>query len=98
MMNTLLSFAAIFVLNNSGFNEDINLKKEAKLINEIIESMEASHFSEIGLETVKTISIYTPEGELIQEFTEENYNAKALRNADFLMEDASSKIFIKYRN
>lgn len=98
MMNTLLSFAAIIALNTSDLNEDISLKKEARLINEILENLEAPQFLEVGLEKSKTISIYTPEGELLQEFTEENYNAVALRNTDFLLEDASSKIFIKYRN
>lgn len=98
MMTTLLNLVAILALNTSDLNEDYSLKKEAKLISEILENMQAPEFDLTGLENSKTISIYTPEGELIDEFSEDNYNARALRNTDFLLEDATSKIFIKYRN
>lgn len=98
MINTLLSFATILALNTSDLNEDISLKKEAKLINEIIENLDAPQFPEVGLDDAKIISVYSPEGELLEQFSQENYDAKALRNVNFLIEDTHYKIFIKYRN
>ena len=97
MMTTLLSIVAAITLNTGNLNEEDSLK-EAKLITEIIENIESKQFAEIDLNFEKVISIYTPEGELLHEFTEANYDAKALRNADLLIQDTSSKIFIKYRN
>ncbi len=98
MINTLLTFAAFVALETTPANEDIIFKKEAKIINEILVNLEQPLFPTLEIVKSKTISVYTPEGKLLHEFTEENYDAKALRNVDFLLEDASSKIFIKYRN
>jgi hypothetical protein len=97
-MNTILSLVAIISLNTGNLNEDDSLIKETKLISEIIENMEEPEFFENIIEKDKIISIYTPKGELLHEFSENNFDAIAIRNTDFLIEDASSKIFIKHRN
>ncbi|MBK6265861.1 hypothetical protein JKA74_12525 [Marivirga sp. S37H4] len=95
MKKSILSLAIFFAATSLVFAEDKGLKKEAKLINEVIESMELNglYFEEINLK--KTIKVYTVDGTLLHSFSEENFDAKAIRNADFIMEDESSKIFIK---
>lgn len=98
MMNTILSLVAILTLNTGDINEENSRKKEARIISEMLENMEVPTYLENRMEFAKTISIYTLEGKLLHEFSEDNFDARAMRNTDLLIEDASSKIFIKFRN
>ncbi|WP_188467217.1 hypothetical protein [Marivirga lumbricoides] len=96
MKNIILIFALLIATNSNVFADDKELTKEAKLINEVIKSLEEVEIEDFNFG--KTIDIYTPEGKLLYSFLEENVDPKALRNADLLLEDDMKKIFIKYRN
>lgn len=97
-MKILLTILALIFGTFTANAYDENKKIEDKLAKEILEHMEQQNSAKFSVVEEYAIIIYDQEGNVLHQFKENSIDAKAMRNAELLMESKTQKIFIKYRN
>lgn len=94
MKKAIVILALIFTFGNVSANEK-KVSIDEKLIKEVKAEMEKPFYFIEALEEEPDVLVYNIEGKLLHSFQKENIDPIAMRNADFLMEINSQKIFIK---
>ncbi|ADR22525.1 hypothetical protein MATR_36290 [Marivirga tractuosa] len=94
MKRAIVILAFILTFGNLYANEE-KVSIDEKLIKEVKAEMEKPFYFIDSLEEEPDVLVYSIEGKLLHSFQKENIDPIAMRNADFIMETNSQKIFIK---